>query len=169
MRVVRGRGWRRISPALVAGLVVMWLLLNQSVAPGPVALGGVLAVALAWWSATLRPLQATLNRVHLAAGLAGVVLADILRSNLNVARIVLGLVGGRAIRSGFIDIPLDLRDPHGLAVLAAIVTCTPGTVWVDLARETNVLTLHVLDLRDDADWIRVVKGRYEPFLRGIFE
>ena len=105
----------------------------------------------------------------LAAGLLPRVLVDVLRSNLNVARIVLGLVGGRRIRSGFVAIPLDLRDPHGHAMLAAIVTCTPGTVWVDLAPDTNVLTLHVLDLRDEAEWVNVIKGRYEPSLREIFE
>lgn len=169
MRLAGARGWRRVSPVLAAGLLVMWLLLNQTLAPGQFAVGLVLAVALAWWSATLRPLRSTLHRVDLAAGLLARVLADILRSNVNVARIVLGLVGGRRIRSGFVSIPLDLRDPHGQAALAAIVTCTPGTVWVDLDPDTNVLTLHVLDLRDDADWIRVIKGRYEPALRGIFE
>lgn len=169
MRVARTRGWRRVSPLLAAGLLVMWLLLNQSLAPGQVAIGLVLAVALAGWSATLRPLRATLRRVHLVAGLLPCVLVDVLRSNLNVARIVLGLVGGRRIRSGFVAIPLDLRDPHGHAALAAIVTCTPGTVWVDLAPDTNVLTLHVLDLRDEAEWVNIIKGRYEPSLRGIFE
>ena len=58
---------------------------------------------------------------------------DIVHSNVAVGRIVLGLSGKRAIRSGFLEIPLDLRDPHGLAALATIVTSTPGTVWVDIS------------------------------------
>jgi multicomponent K+:H+ antiporter subunit E len=97
------------------------------------------------------------------------VLADILRSNLAVARIVLGLTGGRDIRSGFIDVPLQLRDPHGLAVLAAIVTSTPGTVWSDLSADGEKLTLHVLDLRDEAALIATIKQRYERLLMEVFE
>jgi predicted nucleic acid-binding protein len=39
---------------------------------------------------------------------------------------------------------LTLKDPHGLAVLAGIITSTPGTVWVEHDVETGTLTLHVL-------------------------
>ena len=73
---------------------------------------------------------------------------DIVRSNFAVARIVLGLVGTRQVRSGFVQIPLDLREDHGLAVLACIVTSTPGTVWAGLSPDGATLTLHVLDLQD---------------------
>ena len=47
------------------------------------------------------------------------------------------------------QIPLDLQDAHGLAVLACIVTSTPGTVWVGLSPDGATLTLHVLDLDDE--------------------
>jgi multicomponent K+:H+ antiporter subunit E len=107
--------------------------------------------------------------MHVATMLVFMVLLDIVRSNIGVARIILGLVGKREIRSGFVDIPLDMRDPHGLAVLAIIVTSTPGTVWVDLARDGSRLTLHVLDLRDEAEWISWIKNRYERPLMEIFE
>ena len=94
---------------------------------------------------------------------------DIVRSNFAVARIVLGLVRGREVRAGFLDIPLDLRDPHGLAALAAIITSTPGTVWVDLTPDGKTLTLHVLDLQDEAELILRIKTRYEQPLMRIFE
>lgn len=160
---------RRLPPLLIAVLTAMWLLLNQSLSAGHLLLGFAVAVALAWASAALRPLQPRPRRLHLAAGLVVRVLVDIVRSNLGVARIVLGLVRHREVRSGFLDIPLDLRDPHGLAVLAAIVTATPGTVWVGLAADGSRLRLHVLDLRDESEWVRTIKDRYEQPLRRIFE
>ena len=98
--------------------------------------------------------------------LLGLVLRDIVRSNIAVARIVLG---GREVHSGFVKIPLDLADAHGLAVLAGIVTATPGTVWVDHDAATSMLTLHVLDLKSETEWIDWIKGRYERLLMGIFE
>jgi len=155
--------------ALTVSLVAMWLLLNQTLAPGQIVLGTVLAILLSWATRRLRPLQPRLKRLGLVPVLLVRVLQDIVRSNLAVARIVLGLVGERKIRSGFVDIPLEMRDPHALAVLAGIVTSTPGTVWVDLAPDGSRVTLHVLDLRDEQDWIDWIKLRYERLLMGIFE
>jgi multicomponent K+:H+ antiporter subunit E len=154
---------------LVGVLVVMWLLLSQTLALAQLLLGTLLAVALVRAGAVLRPLRPTLRRFHLGAVLAAVVLGDIVRSNVGVARIVLGLTSGRRITSGFVEIPLELRDPHALAVLAAIVTSTPGTVWVDHDTASRTLTLHVLDLKDEQEWIDWIKNRYEGPLRRIFE
>jgi multicomponent K+:H+ antiporter subunit E len=168
MKAVAKGAARRLPPVLVGTLVLMWLLLNQTVTLGHILLGFVLALALAWASAALRPLQPRFARPQAVAALLVLVLLDIIRSNVSVARIVLGLVGDREVRSGFVRIPLQLADPHGLAVLAGIVTATPGTVWVDHDLETSTLTLHVLDLRDEAEWIDWIKNRYERRLMEIY-
>ena len=96
-------------------------------------------------------------------------LLDIVKSNTAVARVVLGLTGGRPVTPGFMGVPLDMRDPHGLAMLAVILTSTPGTVWVEYDEATRHLTLHVLDLQDEARWIETIKQRYERPLMEIFE
>ena len=70
---------------------------------------------------------------------------------------------------GFLQIPLEMRDPHGLAMLAVIITATPGTVWAGHDPADNVLTLHVLDLQDEAAWLQTIKQRYERPLMEIFE
>jgi multicomponent K+:H+ antiporter subunit E len=62
-----------------------------------------------------------------------------------------------------------MRDPYGLAALACILTATPGTVWVDYESTEGVMLLHVLDLIDEEDWIRIVKGKWEARLMEIFE
>jgi multicomponent K+:H+ antiporter subunit E len=71
-------------------------------------------------------------------------------------------------KSGFIEVPLDLRNPYGLAALACIITATPGTLWVGFDRKRGLLTMHILDLIDDETWIRTIKGRYEQPLLEIF-
>ena len=159
---------RRFPWVLMGVLVVMWLLMNQSLSIGHVALGTALAAGLAWASSALRPLQPRFGRVRLTAVLLALVLTDIVRSNIGVARIVLGLVRDREIRSGFVKVPLTLEDPHGLAVLAGILTSTPGTVWVDFDLTAHTLTIHVLDLRDEREWIDWVKNRYERLLLEIY-
>lgn len=108
-----------------------------------------------------------MNRVRIAAELFWLAFADIVQSNINVARIVLGL--RRNPRStGFLRIPLELRRPGGLAVLACIVTATPGTSWARYDRANSVLTLHMLDLVEGEEWVRAFKQRYERRLMEIF-
>jgi multicomponent K+:H+ antiporter subunit E len=160
---------KRIPVLLPLGLTVLWLVLTESVSWGNVVLGLVVGFGMVLAFQNLRPVTPRFRRVHVGFGLLLRVLADIVKSNLAVGRIVLGLTHGREVRSGFLDIPLDMRDPHGLAVLAMIVTATPGTVWSGLADDSSMLRLHILDLQDPEEWIRTIKQRYERPLREIFE
>lgn len=149
-------------------LLAMWLLLNQTLSPGHILLGAVLAIALPLWTAPLRPVKARLRRPGVALKLLGVVLLDSFKSNLEVARLTLGSKAGRD-NSGFIKLPLTLRDPHGLTVLALIITAIPGTVCIELSDEKDWLIIHVLDLNDEQYWIDLLKSRYERPLMEIFE
>ena len=154
-------------PIVSASLLVLWLLLNQTLSPGHILLGGVVALVGGWALAALEPPKARPRRLATAFRLAALVLFDIIRSNIAVARIILGLERRRR-NSGFVEIPIELRDPYALATLACIITSTPGTLWVDFNAASGTLTIHVLDLIDKAEWVRTIKGRYERLLLEIF-
>jgi multicomponent K+:H+ antiporter subunit E len=158
---------RRRWPWMPVFLWVMWLLLNNSASVGQLVVGGILAFSIPAATAVMRPLKAKPRRLVAVFGLLFSVAVDVIRSNIAVARIVLGLAGHEVV-SGFIRIRLDMRDPHGLAVLSCILTATPGSVWTGLA-EDNTLTMHVLDVQDEETWTRIVKERYERPLMEIFE
>ena len=66
-------------------------------------------------------------------------------------------------------IPLELRNQYGLAILSCIITSTPGTVWVNYDSAKGMLLIHVLDLINEAEWIDLIKSRYERRLMEIFE
>jgi multicomponent K+:H+ antiporter subunit E len=150
-------------------LFALWLILNESLAPGHLLLGAAIALA---GVAVYNRLQPAANRVRnrpgAALSLLALVFADIVRSNVAVALIVLGL-GARSRSAGFISMPLELRHPAGLAVVACIITATPGTSWVRYDSAANTLTIHMLDLVDTDDWVRLFKQRYERRLMEIFE
>ena len=154
-------------PIASAGLLGLWLLLNQSLSSGHILLGGVVGLVGGWSLERLALPKARLRRPGVVFRLAASVLKDIVRSNIAVARIVLGL-NQRTWTSGFVEIPLELRDPYGLAALACIITSTPGTLWADFDPANGVLTIHVLDLVDRSEWIRTIKERYERPLLEIF-
>ena len=155
-------------PLLWLALLGMWLVLNGTLAPGQVLLGALAALAGVLGLATLQPLSTRARRPWAAVTLAGVVVLDVVRSNIAVAAIVLRRET-RGRKAGFVAIPLEVRHPAALATLACIVTSTPGTSWANYDRGSGVLTLHVLDLVDDAAWVDTVKGRYERRLKEIFE
>lgn len=157
-----------LIPLLPVGLVLMWLLLNDSLSWGQALLGMIFALLVIAVSGPLRPVHALPRRLYAAVPLIWNVFCDIVRSNIAVGSIVLGATR-RQPSVGFMKIPLDMRDPHGLAALSMIVTATPGTVWADHDIGNNVLLLHVLDLQDEETWLRTIKDRYERPLMEIFE
>ena len=160
---------RRVPPVFAIMLLVMWLLLNSTVSIGHIVLGSIIAIALLAAAYRLRPLQPRMRNGARLMRLLIDVFIDVVRSNIGVARVVLGLTGGRQVTAGFIEVPLDLHDPHGLATLAMIITSTPGTAWVDHSVEQHKLTIHVLDLVDEAEWIHRIKTRYERPLMEVFQ
>lgn len=149
-------------------LFALWLLLNDSLAPGQLVLGVILTIFITASTAAIRPLRAHLHHLLTLFSLFFVVLTDVIRSNIAVAMIILA-PPKRSINSGFMKITLELRDPYGLAMLACIITATPGTVWSGLSPDGETLTIHVLDLVDEETWIRIIKHRYERRLMEIFE
>jgi multicomponent K+:H+ antiporter subunit E len=154
---------------LFLALLALWLVLNESFAAGHLLLGAVLALGgVAVYSRLQPAANRVRNRPLAAVQLLGLVLADIVRSNIAVARIVLGLGAGKRT-AGFLSLPLELRHPGGLAVVACIITATPGTSWVRYDRAAGVVTIHVLDLVDEQAWVRLFKERYERRLLEIFE
>lgn len=155
-------------PVVSLGLLLLWLLLNQSLSLAHIVLGSCLAIGGGLILRTLEPSPAHLRRPAALLKLGWLVLLDIVRSNIAVTQIILGARLSN-VTSGFVDIPLELRSPHGLAALATIITATPGTVWINYDSSTGVLTIHVLDLVDESAWLRTIKGRYERRLMEIFE
>ena len=160
---------KRFLPSLPlsAGLLALWLLLNDSVSPGHLLLGLLLALVVPWMVAPLKPPGGPLRRPLLLTRLVLRVGGHVVLSAFDVLRGVL-----RPRRSpptgGFVVIPLDLRDVHGLTALAIITTVVPGTVWSELAPDRSALLLHVFDLHDEAAFIAHFKRDYELPLKEIF-
>ena len=154
-------------PLLTAALLLMWMLLTSllvgAVPPRRGRRGGGLPRD---GGAAASQAQAETLAAHPAA--RGIVALDILRSNVAVASIILQ-GGRRGPRSGFVAIPLDLRDRTGLAVLACIVTSTPGTAWIEYDPDTGILLIHVLDLVDEGRMDRFDQEPVRSLLMEIFE
>lgn len=154
-------------PLLSVSIFGASVLLSGSLAPPSLVLAVVITLAAPQVMRALGVgpvrIRAPLAILKLAARVTG----DVLRSNLAVAQILLGRRHERV--SGFLHVPLELKNRHGLAVLAIIITSTPGTLWVEYDRGQGRLLMHILDLVDEETWVRTIKDRYESLLLEIFE
>jgi multicomponent K+:H+ antiporter subunit E len=155
------------SPILFAALLAVWVLLNESVTPGTIVVGAATALGVSYLFRALDPAKSGVRRPRAVLRLALAVLIEIVRSNQAVAKIIFG-ARKRDRRSGFVRIPLDTRNPYSLTALACIVTATPGTIWVEYESTENTMLLHVLDLIDETEWVKIIKDRYEKPLMEIF-
>ncbi|WP_065846074.1 Na+/H+ antiporter subunit E [Sphingobium sp. Ndbn-10] len=153
-------------PLLSAALFGMWVLLT-GFSPGHVLLAGLVALTVPRVMLVLGVEKPRIRIGWSMVKLAGLVLADIVRSNIAVGKIVLFKPANR--RSGFIRLPIGLESRYALAVLAVIITATPGTLWLQHDARRKIILIHVLDLVDEDAWIALIKNRYEKLLMDIFE
>ena len=154
-------------PLLSLFLWLIWLLLVNSVTPGQLLLGAVLAMVLPLLTGRFWPDQPTLRNPWKILRYIAVLLWDIVLANLAVARRILGPT--HQLHPAFVHLPLDLHNDFAISVLASTISLTPGTVSSDLSADRKTLLLHVLDVQDEAELIAHIKQRYEQPLKEIFE
>jgi multicomponent K+:H+ antiporter subunit E len=147
-------------------LAVAWLVIVPRVTVAHALLAAVLAVAIPLFTQRLAEQPVRVHRPGAILRLTLVVLWDIVVANLSVARLVLGPVG--RLRPRFIVVPLDATHPNAVALLASIVTMTPGTVSCDVRTEEQQILVHALDVDDPDELVRQIKARYERPLKEIF-
>jgi len=143
-------------PALSVLLFLVWLLLQQSLSLAlPRLLQGLLGPAM-------RP-----KRWGLMLRFGLIVLWDIVVSNVTVARLV--LAPGAKPQPAWVRVPLALRQPGPIMLLATIITTTPGTVSCVVDDEAHEIWVHALDCSNIEEMVAQIKQRYEQPLQEIFE
>lgn len=152
-------------PVLSLLLVVVWLLLQQSLAVPQWITAVVLGLlvprlVLGFIGSGARP-----RRWALVLRLFVVVLWDIVVSNLTVARIVLWPASNP--QPAWVRVPLELRDPTAITLLATIITTTPGTVSCVVDETRHEIVVHALDCTDPEVLVAQIKARYERPLKEI--
>ncbi len=166
------------TPFLSLLLFIVWLLLNNSVAPGQLLLAAILAIIIPLAVSPFSTKQPLIVKPGLALRHLLLVLYDIITANVQVAILILGPT--KKLTPGFVKIPLDLTHSMPITILASTVSLTPGTVsaevypWTECMNEGEVteqrfLLIHVLNLTDEQALINTIKQRYEAPLKEIFQ
>ncbi|MCX2865307.1 Na+/H+ antiporter subunit E [Paucibacter sp. PLA-PC-4] len=153
-------------PVLSLLLAAVWLLLQQSMALPQLIAAAVLGLLLPRLLHGFLGPALRLRKPGLALRLVVVVLWDIVMSNLVVARLVLS-PGGRP-QPAWVRVPLALRQPGAISLMASIITMTPGTVSCVVDEVRHEILVHALDCSDAPAMAAEIKSRYERPLLEIF-
>lgn len=160
---------RRLFPhiGLSVTIGVVWMMLVNSYSRNSLVFAVILAVVIPaltgpWW-----PERAKLRNPLGIVGYIAIVLLDIVRANIAVARIVL-FMPNRDLKPCWLPIPLRLRSPEAIAVLAGTITLTPGTVTCGISEDGRHLLVHCLHAPDPDSVREEIVTRYEARLLEIF-
>ncbi|WP_146344274.1 Na+/H+ antiporter subunit E [Falsiphaeobacter marinintestinus] len=155
-------------PHLTILLTVVWLLMVNKFSLNSLVFGLFLGIVIPFLTRPYWPDRPQLLSWPRVVEYVLVVLWDIVVANFIVARIV--LFKPNAKRSpGWVCVPIELRAPEAITVLAGTITMTPGTLTADLSDEGHCLLIHCLDAPDPAAIRDEIKQRYERRLKEIFE
>lgn len=154
-------------PWLSLVLLAVWVALSNEVSAGSLMMGLIVGLVLPLLTRPFWPDRPKLRRPLLILRYLGIVLYDIVVANLQVARLVL-LKRSSELRSAYVTVPLALRTPEAITVLAGTITMTPGTLSAELSADGRALLVHGLDVPDPAALVAEIKARYEAPLLEIF-
>ena len=159
--------WLLPHPLLTLLLAVVWTLLQNEFSAGMMVFGVVLGILIPWGTSIWWPDTPKGFRLGTILTYSIIVIWDILVANVQVAWIVLTVPNAK-LKPAWIVVPLELRKPEAITVLAGTITLTPGTVSADLSDEGHSLLVHVLHT-DDPDAVRdEIITRYQRRLKEIF-
>lgn len=159
--------WLLPHPFLTLLLAVVWILLQNKISAGMVVFGVILGIIIPILTANWWPERPKGFRIGKMFSYCLLVMWDILVANVEVGWIVLTKPNSK-IKSAWVVVPIDLRQPEAITVLAGTVTLTPGTISSDLSEDGHYLLVHALHTHDPDAICNEIKDRYERRLKEIF-
>lgn len=148
-------------------LAAVWILLLNDFSVGGALLGLILGFSVPLFTRAFWPEAPRVRRFGRAVAYVLLVMGDIVVANIQVAYLIL-FKRNSDLRPRFIAIPLDLRPPEAIAILAGTITLTPGTVSCDLSADGRSLLVHGLNIVAEDTAVAGIKHRYEARLKEIF-
>lgn len=125
-------------------LTVLWTCLQGAVTPANVLGGAVLAAVTIWLFPPLTSGRSRFawRKVVVACQLAAAFARELVVANLRLAKDV--LTPRLAIQPEIVPYPLDAETDAEIAILANIITLTPGTMSVDVSEDRRTLYIHAI-------------------------
>jgi len=92
---------------------------------------------------------------------------ECIKANFDVAYRVLH--PAMPIKPGIVKVPLNISSETGRAFLANSITMTPGTISVDIVDDILYVHWIYVSSEDPEVYTRKISGRFERYIKKIFE
>ncbi len=150
---------------------IFWLLLTWSAEPGSIVTG--LAVAAMstlffgryYFHGVKKLLQP--KRYFWLVVYLFIFIWECIKANFDVAYRVLH--PKMPIKPGIVRVQLNIRSAFARTMLANSITMTPGTIAVDIVDDNMYVHWIYISSEDPVEYTRKVSGRFENYIKKIFE
>ena len=143
-------------------LMALWIASTGVFTYSNALLGYAIGFLVLFWLKPLLGTTAYFRKLPLALWFGMLFLWELLKANVRVAWDV---VTPRKLRSpGIVAVPLDAKTDLEIAILANLITLTPGSLCLDVSTDRSTLYVHEMFV-DDPDLIRRhIKARFERWI-----
>ncbi len=167
-------------PAVISTFIVsyaFWILLSWSFSTQELAVGAVVSLAVALFSARFFIHEKAFwlfNPLRFFTAIfywLGVFMVELVKANVDVAKRCFG--GCKNVNPGIVKVPVNLRSDYAQAALANSITLTPGTITLDISEEEGqtYYYIHWIDVTmpggEEAG--EAIKGTLEKWVGRIWQ
>ncbi len=143
-------------------LMILWVASTGVFTYGNSALGFLIGYVVLWWLRPLLGATAYFRKLPMALWFGLLFMWEVLQSNLRVAWDV---ITPRSFRQpGIVAVPLDAETDLQIAVLANLITLTPGSLCLDLSEDRRTLYVHAMFVSEPEQVRREIKQRLERWV-----
>jgi multicomponent Na+:H+ antiporter subunit E len=152
-------------------MFLAWLLFSFSISTATLIAGGFFAavsagllgnIFMTGFSKLLQP-----QRYMWAVLYLFIFLWECVKANFDVAYRVLD--PGLPIKPGIVKVKLNVKTDMARTMLANSITMTPGTITVDIIDDSIFIHWIYVSSTDPERYSRKICGRFEKYIRRIFE
>lgn len=140
-------------------LALVWALMIESFSVATFLVGFVASFIVLWFLSPLIGGQTYFRKVVQTTRFACFLLKEIVVANLRIAWHV--VTPSSFFKPGVVAVPLEAMSETEVAILANIITLTPGSFTVDVSDDNTVLYVHMMDIGDIEAARQSIKHDYE--------
>lgn len=148
-------------------LALAWIAITGQFTLANFLLGLVLSFALLWLAQRAGRPFGYFGKVGKIIRFIGYFLGQLVMANLRVTYDI--LTPRPYMLPAVVAVPLDLKTPAQITLLANLITLTPGTLSLDVSPDQRTLYVHTMHLSDADEFVQEIKNGFEQYIEEIFE
>ncbi|WLV23635.1 Na+/H+ antiporter subunit E [Aciduricibacillus chroicocephali] len=142
-------------------IAFMWMLLNESYTGSSFIAGYLIGAVLLFLMRRFLPGSFYLRRLFMVLGLIILFIKELILSNIDIVKLVYKPRLKGKVEPGIFAYPTELKKEWEIALLANLITLTPGTLSVALSDDHSIIYIHAMHIDTEEEAIQSIKNTFE--------